>query len=123
MTAPGSRRQNINERDIVDKRQSQRKDLRVKAVLTMEGGMRMTVKTTDVGRFGMGLTGLLRQLDVGHEVRVAFEMAVGSKLHQIDVSARVSHCMSTPTEGYRAGVQFTDLNSDCAAVLSQYVGN
>ena len=106
----------------MEQRQSLRKDLRVKAILALENGMKMTVRTSDVGKFGMGLTGLLRQLDVGQEVHVAFEMPVGPKVHSISVNGRVSHCMGTPGDGYKAGIQFTDLNSEVSSVLSQYVG-
>jgi hypothetical protein len=84
--------------------------------------MKMTVRTADIGKFGMGLTGILRQLDVGQEVHVAFEMAFGIKVHNISVNGRVSHCTNTPQDGFRTGVQFTDLNSESVSILSQYVG-
>lgn len=106
----------------MEKRQSLRKDLRVKAILTLENGMKMTVKTSDIGKFGLGVTGVLRQLEIGQPVHVAFEMPVGMKIHNIAVNGRVSHCTNTPSDGFRAGVQFTDLNSEGAVVLSQYVG-
>jgi hypothetical protein len=106
----------------VEKRQTQRKDLRVKAILTLDNGMKMTVRTADIGKFGLGVTGVLRQLDVGQTVHVAFEMPFSGQIHNISVNGRVSHCTNTPHDGFRTGVQFTDLNSDSVSILSQYVG-
>ena len=106
----------------MEKRQSLRKDLRVKAVMTLDNGMKMTVKTSDIGKFGLGVTGVLRQLDVGQPVHVAFEMPFSGQVHNISVNGRVSHCTDTPYDGFRTGVQFADSNSESVTILSQYVG-
>ena len=107
----------------MEKRQSLRKDLRVKAVLVVGDGMRISIRTADIGKFGMGLTGLLRQLDIGQDVNVSFELPVGAQIHQITVNGRVSHCVNTPNDGYRAGIQFVDTESHDVSILAQYVGN
>ncbi len=106
----------------MDKRQSPRKELRIKAIMTVNGGMPMTVRTMDVGKYGMCLVGVLKQLAVGQEVHVTFDMPFGGKIHNVAVSAKVSHCMDTKHEGFKAGLQFVNLDSEGVALLAQYIG-
>jgi hypothetical protein len=106
----------------VDKRQSARKVLRIKAILTVNGASRWTVRTMDIGKYGMCLNDIARPLVPGQEVHVAFEMAFSGKVHNVSVSARVSHCMDTRTDGFKAGLQFIDLDPEVDALLGQYLG-
>lgn len=106
----------------MDKRQSLRKELRIKALLTVNGTGPMTVRTMDVGKYGMCLIGIVRPLTTGEEVHVAFEMAINGEIHNVAVNARVSHCMNTTSDGFKAGLQFLDLNSNGVTLLAQYIG-
>lgn len=107
----------------MERRLSPRKPLRIKARLTANGSLPMMVKTVDVGRFGMGVIGIARSLAIGQEVRVEFEMAVAGQVHQIDVNSRVSHCTETASDGFKAGLQFVELDPATAALLGRYVGD
>jgi hypothetical protein len=106
----------------IDKRHSARKVLRIKAILTVGGSAKWNVNTMDIGKYGMSLTGIARRLAPGEEVHVAFEMAFSGKIHNIGVSARVSHCTDTRTDGFKAGLQFLDLDPDMTTMLGQYLG-
>ncbi len=106
----------------VDNRQSPRKVLRIKAILTVEGSARWTVRTMDIGKYGMSLNDIARPLAPGQEVHVAFEMAFSGKVHNVSVNARVSHCTDTKLDGFKAGLQFVDLDPEVTAMLGQYLG-
>lgn len=106
----------------VDKRQSARKVLRIKAVLTVNGSARWNVRTTDIGMYGMCLNDIARALDPGQEVHVAFEMAFSGKVHNVSVNARVSHCTDTRSDGFKAGLQFVDPDPEVTAMLERYLG-
>ena len=106
----------------VDKRQSARKLLRIKAVLTVNGSVRWNVRTTDIGMYGMCLNDIARALEPGQEVHVAFEMAFSGKVHNVSVNARVSHCTDTKTDGFKAGLQFIDVEPEVSVMLGQYLG-
>ena len=106
----------------IEKRQSLRKQLRIKAMLTVDGRMPMKVNTIDIGKFGMCLNGVLYSLDPGQAVGVAFQMVCSGKIYDVAANARISHCTSTINDGFKAGLQFVNLDSEVAAMLAQYVG-
>ena len=103
----------------MDKRQSLRRELRVKATLTVGGEPPMAVQTMDIGKFGMGLVGILKRFPMGQEATVEFDMAAG----RVALRTRIAYCIDGGAEGgYKAGLQFLDLESDAAALVAQYVG-
>ena len=106
----------------MEKRQSLRKELRIKAQLTIDGKGSMTVRTMDIGKFGMCLVGMALPLTPGEQVHVAFEMAFNGVIHPLAVNARISHCVNTTDDGFRAGLQFVDLDESAVALLAQYIG-
>jgi hypothetical protein len=106
-----------------DQRKSPRRELKLQAMLMVEGASKpRKVKTLDIGQFGMTLVGIATPLEAGQEVRVSFDMFFAGKLHQVEVNSRVSHCMNTPTDGYRAGLQFLTVEAETADMLAKYVG-
>jgi hypothetical protein len=107
----------------IEKRQSPRRDLKLQAVLNVDGMMPAKVRTQDIGKYGMSLVGIVVPLTAGQDVHVSFDMFHGGKLHHVSVSARISHCMMTPNEGYKAGMQFLSLDADVADLFAKYVGN
>lgn len=106
----------------IEKRQSPRKVLRIKAILTVGGSAKWNVTTMDIGKYGMSLTGIAKKMAPGEEVHVAFEMAFSGKIYNIGVNARVSHCTDTRTDGFKAGLQFLDLDPELTAMLGLYLG-
>lgn len=106
-----------------EQRQSLRKVLRIKALLTIGSATPIVVKTMDVGKFGMGLVDIPEQLSAGQVVGVAFEMFFDGMNHDVSVNARVSYCIRGDGPGFKAGLQFLDLNSsEGVALIAQYIG-
>ena len=107
----------------VDKRQSPRKALRIKTLLTIDGAAGpMLLHTVDIARFGMGLTGLPEQLRAGQHGRLAFDLFLDGRIHSVDVGIRIAYCIPADA-GFRAGLQFVDLDSTGATTIAQYVGD
>jgi hypothetical protein len=107
----------------IEKRQSLRKELRVQALLTIDdAATHVFVRTMDIGKFGMGLVGIPRQLTTSQQGLVAFELFLDGEVHNVGVRVRVAYCI--PDGGsFRAGFQFLDLDSVGAALIARYVGD
>lgn len=104
----------------IEKRQSPRKELRIKAWLTMDDGEMAPVHTADIGKFGMGLTGVPEQYPMGAQGAVAFDLFLNGQIQRIDARLRIAYCI--PFEkNFRAGVQFLELDSDSAKLIARYV--
>lgn len=106
----------------MEKRQSPRRELKLQASLMADGMMPAKVHTMDIGKYGMSLIGIAKQLTPGQDVNVSFDMFFAGKLKHIAVNARVSHCVNTQSDGYKAGVQFLSLDADIEELLAKYVG-
>jgi len=107
----------------LDKRLSERKVLRVKAILTMDGAVPMLVRTMDIGKYGMCVINIPQALKTSLEVEVRFEVVFGGKIENVTITARVSYCVHSEEEGYRAGLQFLNPASPGAALIAQYIAS
>ncbi len=108
----------------IEQRQSSRKVLRIKAILTIGSAEPITVRTMDVGKFGMSLVNVPDQLAIGQVVDAAFEMFFDGINHHIVVNARISYCVQTEDEGFKIGLQFLALDSsEGAALIARYIGS
>ncbi len=107
----------------VDKRKSPRKELRIKAFLTIDGAAApILLHTVDIARFGMGLTGVPEQVKAGQHGRLAFDLFLDGQIHSVDVGIRIAYCIPAGP-AFRAGLQFVDLDSAGATTIAQYVGD
>jgi hypothetical protein len=104
----------------VDNRQSHRKELRVPAVLTIDGSDPLMTHTMDIGKFGMGLIGVPAALKSGLQGSLAFDLFRDGGIQKICVHVRIAYCLSEEA-GFRIGVQFTDLVSPGAIAIAHYV--
>ncbi len=107
----------------IEKRQSPRRELKLQATLMVDGLMPAKVRTMDIGKYGMSLIGIAKQLTVEQHVNVSFDMFFACKLYHVAVSARVSHCLHTANDGYKVGLQFFSIDAEVADLLAKYVGS
>jgi hypothetical protein len=106
----------------VDNRKAPRKELRIQALLTMDGAEPVSLHTVDIAKYGMGLAGIPQQLAAGQQGLVAFGLFLNGQLHNVGVRVRVAYCI--PDGGnFRAGLQFLNLDSAGAVLIAQYVGD
>lgn len=89
----------------------------------IDGATPLTVRTNDVGKFGMGLVDIPLQLSIGQLIRVGFEMFYDGTNHDVEVNARVSYCLKAEGDGFKAGIQFLNLDSEGALMIAQYIGS
>lgn len=106
---------------VTEQRQSLRRELPIRAILTLAGATPMTVRTMDVGKNGISLIGITTHLATGQQVSVALEMFFRGKIRNIRASASVAHCVDTGDDGYKVGLQFLEFDSQGAALLTQYI--
>jgi hypothetical protein len=106
-----------------DQRQSPRKELRIKALVTMDGATaHVFVQTKDIARFGMGLIGIAEPLPANAQGLISFELFLDGAIRHVDVKFRIAYCIPDgPT--FRAGIQFLNLDSAGAAMIAQYVAD
>jgi hypothetical protein len=103
-----------------DQRQSERKVLRVRARLTLDGAEPVWIQTADIGKFGMGLARIPASLPANAQGLVQFEVTLNGKIQNVGMRVRIAYCIPVDTE-FKAGVQFLDLQSPGALLIAQYV--
>ena len=100
-------------------RASNRKALKVKALLAMEGEDTITARTADVGGDGLCLM-VGKSLNKGAVGMVRFEIFQDGKIKSIAVRAAVQYCILSSGE-YKVGFRFVNLELSAMASLSKYL--
>ena len=104
---------------LTEQRQSDRKLLKVKAIVAIEGAPPATGRTADVGSSGVSVT-LPAPLKVGQDGQVSFELFMDGKATVINTRSRVSYCIFSNNE-FKTGFQFVNLDLSAMAVLAKYL--
>lgn len=102
-----------------EQRASNRKVLKVKALLTMEGGETVMARTIDVGGDGLGLASD-KAVPQGAIGMVRFELFHGGKVQSIAIKAKVQYCILSNGE-YKVGFRFVNLELSAMAAISRYL--
>jgi hypothetical protein len=97
-----------------EQRQSQRKILKTRAMLAVEGGAPVMGRTTDLSANGVSIT-LPQPLGVGQSVQLRFDLLVEGAVVPIHSKARTQYCILSNGE-FKVGCQF--LNLDLAAMTA-----
>lgn len=87
----------------------QRKILRCRAELHLDGGVMVLVRTIDVSPSGLSLMSQ-QSLGSGLSCRIVFQLPAGGRLHHIASSGKVVYNTCQGTQGFRLGVRFTDID-------------
>jgi hypothetical protein len=103
-----------------DQRLSERKVLRVRARLTLDGADPVWIQTADIGKFGMGLARIPQAVPANAQGVVQFELTLDGQIRSVSMRVRVAYCIPVDAE-FKAGVQFLDLQSPEALLVAQYV--
>lgn len=99
---------------LVDQRQSNRKILRAKAVVVMDGAAAAPARTIDLGPTGMSVT-MSQMVPSGQMGQVSFEMFVDGKSVVISCRSKVTYCIFSGDD-VKVGLQF--INPDAAVVAA-----
>ena len=100
-------------------RASNRKALKVKALLAMEGEDTIMARTADVGGDGLCLM-VNKSLKNGALGMVRFELFQDGKIKSIAIRAAVQYCILSNGE-YKVGFRFVNLELSAMASLAQYL--
>ena len=104
---------------FIEQRQAERKVLKTKAKLSIEGDETVVTRTVDISASGMSLS-LPKPLKVGLPGHIAFELFFEGKATPINARSKVSYCIFSNGE-FKVGFQFINLELAAMAALSRFL--
>ena len=107
---------------IVEQRASVRKAYKTRVMVAFEDAPPAQASTADIGTGGLCLANLPRQLRNGQKVRVTVDLMVQGTVHRLVVICKVTHCVFSGG-GFKAGVQFLDLDQALVPVIQRLVNS
>lgn len=102
-----------------EQRLTQRKLLKVKALVAVEGCAPITVKTVDVGANGMCIVSP-DPIQVGANAQLRFDLFVDGSMTTIDVRGRASYCILSHGD-FKVGFNFLNLNLSGMTQLAKFM--
>ncbi len=111
--------QSIGSSVFNEQRQSLRKILKVKALVTTEDGDTVVARTIDIGGDGMCLS-VPQRIPQGAMAMVRFELFHGGKSTSISVKSRAQYAILSSDE-FKVGFQFVNLELSSMASISRFL--
>ena len=102
-----------------EQRKAERKIVKVKALVKMEGGDAIMGRTFDLGASGVGIL-LDVPMKTGAQARVSVGLLVNGVVTPMHTQARVQYCIFSNGD-YRIGMQFLQLEAATAVMLARYL--
>ena len=102
-----------------EQRQTQRKVLKVKALIVPEGGSPLVARTVDVSSSGMCVS-VSAPIELGTHSQLRFDLLVDGKPNTIEVRSKVSYCILSGDE-FKVGFQFVNLDLSSMTALAKYL--
>lgn len=104
----------------VEQRQSIRKVLKIKAILTLDATPPMQVRTLDIGDNGMCVS-LPHQLKPGTGGHVAFVLFINGKSYGVGCRVRVAYSLYNSRDGFKSGLEFQNLDMAGTVAIGKYM--
>lgn len=111
--------QHMDSSVIHEQRQSQRKILKVRALLTLPGAEPVVCRTIDVGGDGLCLAAP-DSVRPGSSATICFEIFHAGKASAITVKAKAQYCILSNAE-FKVGFRFVNLELSAMASLSRFL--
>lgn len=102
-----------------EQRRSERKLVKVKAMVKLETGEAVMGRTFDLGTSGVGML-LDIPLKTGLQVRVSVGLLVQGVVTPMHAQSRVQYCIFSNGE-YRIGFQFLQVEAATATMLARFL--
>ena len=102
-----------------EQRKSERKIVKVKALVKLDGGDAVMGRTFDLGTSGVGVL-LDVPMKTGVQARVSVGLLVNGVVTPMHTQARVQYCIFSNGD-YRIGMQFLQLEAATAVMLARYL--
>lgn len=104
---------------VADQRSSQRKLLKVRAVLTVKGAPPLTVRTVDIGSNGVCLA-FLQTLPIGLTGSLTIDLLVDGKLHAFTAVVKATYCIFS-NGFFKTGFQFGAVDLEHRTMLAKFL--
>lgn len=104
---------------LIEQRQSDRKILKTKALLALEGAEAMLARTVDVSASGLSIT-LAMPMKVSETATIKFDLFYDGKVTPVTARVKASYCIYSSGE-FKIGLQFLNLDLSAMAVLAKYL--
>ncbi|WP_426191182.1 PilZ domain-containing protein [Massilia sp. DWR3-1-1] len=102
-----------------EQRNTQRKLLKARAVLTVKGAPPLAVRTIDISVQGASLS-FLQPLPVGLAGTLSIDLMIDGKLNTVSMLARATYCIYSGGQ-YKVGFQFTGIDLPTVTLLAKFV--
>ena len=102
-----------------EQRKAERKLVKVKALVKVDGGDAIMGRTFDLGASGVGIL-LDVPMKTGMQARVSVGLLVNGVVTPMHTQARVQYCIFSSGD-YRIGMQFLQLDGATAAMLARFL--
>lgn len=102
-----------------EQRKTERKIVKVKVLVKLEGGEAIMGRTFDLGASGVGVL-LDVPLKMALQARVSIGLLINGVLTPMHTQARVQYCIFSSGD-YRIGFQFLQLDAAVAAMLGRFL--
>jgi c-di-GMP-binding flagellar brake protein YcgR len=104
---------------FIEQRQAERKTLKTKATLAIEGQTTLTVRTVDISATGMSLS-LPGPLPIGKPAQIGFELYYDGKVTPVNARSKVAYCIFSNGE-FKVGFHFVTLDLNAVTTLAKYL--
>jgi c-di-GMP-binding flagellar brake protein YcgR len=104
---------------FIEQRQAERKVLKTKAKLTVDGEDPIVTRTVDISASGMSLA-LPGPLPVGRPSQIIFDLVYEGKATPVNARTKVAYCIFSNGE-FKVGFRFITLDLTAMTVLSKYL--
>ena len=101
-----------------DKRSTPRSTFRRTGLVITEQGYTLSIKTVDISAGGLCIL-VSDPLQPGANCMVKFELPLADTLYRFGAMARITHCTCAGLDGFRAGLQFTEISDQDLQRLQQ----
>ncbi len=97
-----------------------RKIIRTHGSFSAQGIAPVRIQTLDLALDGMSV-GVPIQLTAGQRCWVNFEIFLNGRKHNVAVAAKVIHSICGGSEGFKAGLQFIDIDEESATAIAEFL--
>jgi hypothetical protein len=104
---------------FTEQRQSARKVVKVKAVVTVDGGPPITGRTLDLGSNGVCVNAP-EPVPAGKLAQVSFDLLIDGKAYPIHARSKVSYCIFSNGE-FKIGLQFLTVDLSAMTTIAKYL--
>lgn len=102
-----------------EQKQSQRKVLKVKALIAAEGQAPASARTVDIGMNGMAVMAV-DPIPVGANVQLRFDLFVDGALAPVEVRGKANYCILSHGD-FKIGLTFVNLGLPAMTTLGKYL--